>query len=77
MQGPIPKELGEIGLRVALSVGELDKEAYQKLYDAGKSVWHGSQRHDGVLGLQSLCCLLQWLISFDRLVILVRSHMVV
>jgi len=35
VQGPIPEGLGELGLRVALSVGELDKEAYQTLYDAG------------------------------------------
>lgn len=31
----MPEGLGELGLRVALSVGELDKEAYQMLYDAG------------------------------------------
>lgn len=36
MQGPVPEGLGELGLRVALSVGELDKEAYQALYDAGR-----------------------------------------
>jgi hypothetical protein len=36
LQGPIPEGLGELGLRVALSVGELDKEAYQALYDAGR-----------------------------------------
>lgn len=35
-QGPVPEGLGELGLRVALSVGELDKEAYQALYDAGE-----------------------------------------
>jgi hypothetical protein len=36
VQGPVPEGLGELGLRVALSVGELDKEAYQALYDAGR-----------------------------------------
>lgn len=40
VQGPIPEGLGELGLRVALSVGELDKEAYQTLYDAGMEGWH-------------------------------------
>ena len=38
LQGPVPEGLGELGLRVALSVGELDKEAYQALYDAGEAV---------------------------------------
>jgi biotin synthase-like enzyme len=31
----VPEGLGELGLRVVLSVGELDRDAYQALYDAG------------------------------------------
>jgi biotin synthase-like enzyme len=33
----VPEGLGELGLRVALSVGELSRESYQKLYDAGEA----------------------------------------
>jgi hypothetical protein len=39
LQGPLPE--GELGLRVALSVGELPEEDYQQLFDAGarRSEW--------------------------------------
>lgn len=37
LQAPVPPELAneELGLRVALSVGELPESDYQQLYDAG------------------------------------------
>ncbi|WIA39023.1 hypothetical protein OEZ86_005171 [Tetradesmus obliquus] len=34
-KAPPPADAGELGLRVALSVGELPEEHYQELYDAG------------------------------------------
>lgn len=59
VQGPVPEGLGELGLRVALSVGELDKEAYQTLYDAGALMHGGGTAQRGLNTLAAAVGMIQ------------------